>query len=142
MAQKFITRSMVKQLRRDCEEALQAVAERHGLQLRQRKSVTFAPDKCPVPLEFVVVHTTEEGDEITPEARTFQQRAMVYGLEPDWLHQSFDLNGTRVKITGLNTRARKYPVQVRAEDGKRYKVPANTVKACMAIEIMKREGSL
>jgi len=138
---KEITRATVKALREDCEAALQAVAEKHGLQIRQKRSVSFRPDKCPVPCEFILVETTESGDEITPEGQTFKTRAFQYGLEPEWLHQSFDLNGNRLKITGLNPRARKYPVMVEDSAGKSYKVPANTVKARMGIEALKAGGA-
>lgn len=136
---KEITKQMVKQLRADCEEALKAVAEKHGLTLRHKRC-SFYRDQCPVPLEFVVVQTTEEGDEVTPEGRTFFLRAGEYGLEADWLHQSFTHGGERFKITGLNPRAHKYPVQIQGADGRKRKAPVSLIKACMAVELLKREA--
>ncbi|KKM03606.1 hypothetical protein LCGC14_1772670, partial [marine sediment metagenome] len=53
-------------------------------------------------------------------------------LDPEWLDREFMHQGIRYKILGLNTRAKRYPVQVLRMDIKtNYKFPPKLVRECM-----------
>lgn len=126
---KKFDRASVRTILEECEEALRPIAEKHGLTLN-RKGRTYYPDSLPVMYQFLVTEKDEDGNVLTAEAKEFQKRAVMYGLEPEDLHREFVNGGDTFRITGLKPRSRKYPILgENVRTGKTYKFPLETVKA-------------
>ena len=54
----------------------------------------------------------------------------MFGFQPTDLGRTFRQNGDRFRITGLNTNARRMPIQAdRLSDGKRFKFSADGLAA-------------
>lgn len=126
------TPANVRDLMSEIEEALEPIAEKHGLTL-DRKGRTFYRDSLPVMFQLLVKQEDEDGNAMDSKAKDFVRCARNYGLSADDYHAEFQSNGRTFRITGLNTRARGYPVL--AEDvrnGKTYKFPAGRVKEALA----------
>lgn len=60
----------------------------------------------------------------------YTQLARIYGLDPEWIDREFtDRTGTKFRISGLNTRKRKFPVIVaRVTDGKKFLYNIDTIR--------------
>lgn len=76
----------------------------------------------------------DDGTVETPEATAFKRLATLYGLKADDLGREFTSRGKTFKVTGLKTRAKKYPVLATDSEGKTYKFPAARVASLLAME--------
>jgi len=124
-------RATVRSMIDEMETALQTVASKHGITIK-RKSCTYRDNCMPVPFELRIERVTEDGNVETPESRAYTLRAQLFGLKPEWLFESFtNSSGQRFKIVGLVPRRRKFPVVVKANDGRNYKMAAAQVACCM-----------
>ncbi len=125
---KEFNRSNCRELMAEVEEALKPIAEKHGLTL-DWKGRTFYRDQMPVMFQFLVTKQDEDGNALDAKAQAFKRSAVRVGLEPDDLGKEFVSNGEKFRITGLNLRAKRYPVLAeRVRDGKKYKFGADMVK--------------
>ena len=87
----------------------------------------------PISMKIEMSATNSDGSVETKGARDFSKYAVRYGLDPDDLGKTFQtFAGTEYEIIGLNTRARKYPINCRRTDGKRYKLTAREVIGSLA----------
>lgn len=103
-------RTAVRMVMNECEAALQAVADKHGLRL-VRKNVSFRENECPVAFKLLTTVTDSVGEVVTPEAQDFKRCAVMFGLKPEDLGREFmALSGKRFKICGAKPRNRKYPI--------------------------------
>jgi hypothetical protein len=117
-------------IRAEIEAAARAVAAKHGLAFLKSRGVYG--ERLELKLEFGA--KAEDGSVVTPESTAFTRYASMYGMKPEWLGRTFRANGgIEYTIVGLNMRARKRPVQVRAKDGGRFVFPAESVIRAMAI---------
>ena len=73
----------------------------------------------------VKIEVSKSGD--TQEAVDFRALAQSYGLKAEDLGKIIVVSGMNLRITGLNTRARKRPIQLESDDGRGYKMPAADV---------------
>lgn len=115
-----IDRASVKRIAAATEEALQMVAEDLGLTLESKGGSfdpgigTFAPK-----FEFKV-DGADESD--------FARSAPLYGLSADDYGREFTSRGTQYRVTGINARAPKFPLQAeRLSDGKRFKFTTSVI---------------
>ena len=112
-----------KALRDDIEQALQAVADKHGLTVTvgggSYTDHTFAPK-----MEFSC--TTSSG---APAGFAFD--AELIGIPVDCYGKTFTRAGEEYTIVGINLRARKYPVLAKTNSGT-YKFPADTIARLLA----------
>ena len=69
------------------------------------------------------------------EARAWAQVAALVGLAPDDYGREIAYGGIgRVRLVGINLRARRFPILVeRVDDGKVYKVPEASVAAFLKV---------
>ena len=119
-------RTKVRYLREVLKQALEEFGEKENLVV-DLGSATFGNSNVTFKLNLNEV--SGDGSVLTREAVAFQRAARLYGLQPEDLGRVFrSPSGKRFKITGLNTRAHKYPIQ--AEEvgtGKRFKFPSHAV---------------
>ena len=96
--------------------------------------ITYSHNNCKIPFE--VAEVKEDGTVATKEAETFKRLANNYGLKPELLGQEFESQGHTFIVTGMNTRARKFPIQgVRKLDGARFKFPVAQVQRAFRLPI-------
>jgi hypothetical protein len=130
MSQKIteFTRANVRSLMDEVEEVLKPLAEKHGLVL-DRKGKSFYRDSVPAMFQFLVRVEDEDGNALDSKAQEFKKNATRVGLKADDLGREFQSRGETFKVTGLNLRARKYPVLAEnVRTGKVYKFHQDTVK--------------
>ena len=121
----MLTKTTMKQIRLDIEEALNAVAQKHGIKFTPGNA-TFSADSFRMKLEANVVQAN--GTVETKEAKAFKREAYRFGLKPEMLGKRLMTKcGTELTITGLNTRAYANPVCAVGVNGKTFKMPAGTV---------------
>jgi hypothetical protein len=122
-------RANVRALHAEVEAALKPIAEKYGL-LLERKGRTFYRDSLPAGFQFVVATEGADGEVLDSKAKDFQRLAGSFGLKAEDLGKEFiSGHGERYRITGLNPRAKRYPILgERVSDGKTYKFGAITVK--------------
>lgn len=125
-------RPTIRKVLEECGEALQAVAEKHGLKL-ERKHCTYSQDELPVAFKLITVQLDPNGNAMDSRAKDFIRYADLYGLsESDFLAE-FRRGAKTYRICGFKPKARKYPVLAECvQDGKTYKFPVETVKAALA----------
>lgn len=129
------------------EAALKPLANEHGIEIRIAGG-RWSDHSYAVKLEILT--RDEAGNVHHPGADSFRAMAKFYGLEPDDLGREFQQQGCiRYRITGLNTRRKKYPISVeRVVDGKRFKMPAEMVREALGrkqpeqvVDVSGRQGT-
>jgi hypothetical protein len=106
----------------DAEEALEAVAAKFGLTLK-RESGRFSHDSFTAKFTFAVVAADGSG-----APADFARKARMLGLPEDCYGKQFVTGTGTYEVTGLNLRAKKYPVLgKRVRDGKTFKFTAMAV---------------
>ncbi len=121
-----LNKSFVRSFHAEAEQALQALAEKHGVNVR-RTSGSF--DSKNATLKFNVSVIDENGTVLTPEGESFKRNALQFGLQPADLFGTFFVNGTQYRITGLKTRRPKFPISAeRVSDGRAFKFPLSSVE--------------
>ena len=124
----MITKQLLDDVRTDFDQAIKEVETKHGLQI-QLRSLRYGQQNATGKIEMSLLNT--DGIVQTPERTAWENHARFYQLDPSWLDQTFvSSKGTAHTITGLNTKAPKYPVQT-TSNGRDYKWPADTVKRLM-----------
>jgi hypothetical protein len=128
-----ITREKHAAVTRDVEQALASVFEKHGLDLRI-KGGTYGPSYA-IKIEGIL-RAEDDGAAFnpnSPEAQYLAQFAEVYGLPADALGREFTSRGRRFVVTGLNTRARRMPIQAKClDDDRNYKFEAEAVARALS----------
>jgi hypothetical protein len=131
MTVKQFDRPTVRAILDECEEALRAVASRHGLVL-ERGGCSFRENECPTPFKL---QTAADGDGKVAGVveGDFRRMAPLLGLKPEDLGREFTSStGKRFQICGAKPRNRKYPVLARCvETGKVYKFPESAVRVAL-----------
>jgi len=78
-------------------------------------------------LKTEVSTVTADGRVNSKEVENFKRYARSLGLNADDLGKTFTSRGRQFTITGLNIRARTYPIEAKRDDGKGFKFGAATV---------------
>jgi hypothetical protein len=119
----MIDRSKAKQIGREVEQALQEVAERHGLTVDYRGG-TYDPNTYKPRITLKSANADES---------EFKMYASRYGLERSDFGREFVSKGRLFRITGVSPRSPKRPILCEEVDtGRRFKFTAAGVKAGLA----------
>lgn len=123
-----ITSQFIEELTEKVESVLKETGDEMGVSL-SIDPIRYYPDRFHFKVKGCFKETDDHGEEITPEGKDFHAYADRYGLSPDDLHKTFNTpQGETFKITGLNRRAHKYPIQVKREsDNALFKMPVYMV---------------
>jgi hypothetical protein len=111
------------------EEALKPVGERYGLSIQFRggryQDTSYSPK--------VVCAIVDDGGTVQgPEVSDFKRYANLYGLKPDDLGREFRTDRGVFVLTGLKSRARRFPLLGKEKaTGKVYKFTADVVVAAL-----------
>tara|TARA_R110000824_G_scaffold6082_6_gene28017 strand:+ start:1589 stop:1954 length:366 start_codon:yes stop_codon:yes gene_type:complete len=116
------TRPTLRALDVEIDAALAVVAEKHGMTFT-RAGGRFSDTTYTPKISFSIV--SESGI-----PADFTRHATVIGLSADDFGREFTTYRGVYRITGINLRARKYPVMAEClSTGKRYKFPVSAVGA-------------
>ena len=118
-------------IRASLNEAIKAVEDEHGVQFKLGK-MSYSTDNFTMKTECLL--KKEDGTVETKEAKAWTLLAEHYELPSDGLGKSFMSQGKKFTITGLNTKAPKYPVQASCSDGRSYKFPVDRIKFMKLID--------
>jgi hypothetical protein len=124
MNKKFLT-----QLQDDIKRAIDKVAKKHNVVFDFRGG-TYADTHAT--LKLTVSCVSKQGTVLTRERAAYIQYARSYGMDPNWIDESFTggLHGYECILIGLKTRSKKFPVIAkRVSDGKLFKFTASGVIA-------------
>jgi len=124
-----IDRNVLKRFKAEAEVVLAKVAEAHGMKATF-KGGTFSPAVATLKLEVAVVGPG--GQVATKEAEAFKENARYLGMKASDLGKRIETDNGIYKIVGLRTRARKNPIIVERDDGKRFVL--TTVAVTRALE--------
>lgn len=109
-----------KQIREAVSENLAEILDELGLKLTF-KSGTYSHNKFGLKVEFVLADADPAKDD-------FEFLARSYGVKPTDYGMGITINGERYKLTGINTKASRYPFNAeRLRDGKSYKFTESSV---------------
>jgi hypothetical protein len=120
-------RTNLRLLRDDVQSALNAVAEKYGIDLRLGTG-RFASENVTFNLEGSVIGA--EGV-VTREAAEFRQYADVLALEASDLGKTFQYRGQPYEIVGARLSNSKYPVLAKNRNGKVYKFRVADVREAL-----------
>jgi len=122
----FFSPESVDAVRDSLETALKTVAEHHGIAVKINQMV-YRAESCEVSVECAVLR--EDGEALTREAMQFRDRAAFYGLDPALIFKSFiGHDGKRLKLIGLNPKAKANPFVIQATDGTIYAASEATIR--------------
>ena len=128
---KEFTRANVRDITDEIEKALRPIAEKYGVAL-DRKGRSFYRDSMPVMFQMLVTEKGADGTVISAKDKDFKRHCSLVGLEPDDLGREFELRGETYQITGLNLRAKRFPITgKRCRDGKGFKFHDSDVKRAL-----------
>ena len=119
-----MTKQKLQALRNDIVAALDAVAKKHNVTITGGNG-TYCDDSATLKLDIADVI---DGEAQTKAELDFKRVAHIYGLSADDFGFTFEYRGSTYTVSGINTRANRYPVQACTADGTRYKFPASVIK--------------
>ena len=125
MKVKEIDRILIEKLRDEISHCLEPIGEKYGIELKAGRC-GYSSGNFTLKLEGSLV--SEDGVVLTKEAGDFKKYAHWHGLVPEDLGKTFVQAHVVYTITGLKTRARKYPITAQASNGGSYKFAAESVK--------------
>ena len=120
-----LTRETLKALRADIDNALAAVAEKHGVSFDLGRC-TYQTNNATFKLGVATIG--DDGAVNSPEADAFKANAQWCGLKSEDLGAEFVTRQGRYTISGAKPRSPKYPILgTEVGTGKCYKFGASTV---------------
>lgn len=105
-----ISREFLKALRIEMDDALRAIARKHGIELRTGRA-TFTDSTFTMKVEGAIPGESKERE-------TFRQYARIGVVPMDMLDKSLDIRGQQYTVDGMNTTGSKI-IMLRG-DGKRF----------------------
>ena len=115
----------LKQLREAINNSLGLIGRTFGIEIKLG-SVSYRDYNFTAKL--VANLESKDGELFTKQAIDYKNFYADYGLEKEWLGQSFVSKGKTYTVVGLNTNATKYPV-ICEHAGQEYCVPAPSVRS-------------
>ena len=131
MKVKEIDRILIEKLRDEISHCLEPIGEKYGIELKAGRC-GYSSGNFTMKLEGSLVG--DDGVVLTKEAEDFKKYAHWHGLVPEDLGKTFVHTHVVYTITGLKTRASKYPITAQASNGGSYKFAAESVKMLLKQE--------
>lgn len=120
---KFDNNSLNK-LREDMAKLLQSYGVQNDINFQIGK-ISYAQDYANITIKAYVA---DNANNIDGKKSEFERNARVIGASPDWFGKRACLNGKWYTVSGINTRARKYPVVLSCEDGTSVKSTIESIR--------------
>lgn len=114
-----------KQFRQDLNEAMKSVTEKYGLDSLDAGNISYSDTDFTVKVK-AQLKLTDATKNAAQE--TTKSLLKMYGLSGDVLNQTIRLRNKTFKVTGVNTRNSKNPIEItEISTGKQYKCPVSTI---------------
>ena len=120
-------RTNIKALRADIATALAAVENQHGVSFKLG-NIRFSDNDFRGKLECFSA-SDNSGKAVNVDKQKFESKAFLVGVKTTSFGKTFTSNGRKFTINGINTRAKKYPIQASTATGKRFKFPVSSLPA-------------
>jgi hypothetical protein len=111
----------LRSIRDEMTAALRPIELAHGISLKMG-SMTFDAERFTCRIEALVA-----GSQDDVARKEWGRYCIFYGLKAEDFGKTVRVNGMSGTIYGLKSRAQKYPILVKAPNGKTYKVSAEDV---------------
>jgi len=119
----------VRNISKDIEEALKAIAEKHNLALTY-KGVRYTGTTIVPKIEFF---SKDSSSAESKEAHDWNIFHRLYNLPKEWLGQKTE--DGRMTIIGISRSKRKYPIIMEDAKGNHYKTSPDDIKRRMGEEV-------
>ena len=140
MRQRIVSKEVARQIVTELDMAANAIFKAHGFEATQARW-TYG-DIFKATFQSSPVELGKGGVNLNSlEAQDWGAYASLYDLPEDALGDTVRLGGRTFTIVGLNMKARKSPVMLRAEDGKTFKAQTDSVKRALNIAKLTAAGS-
>lgn len=116
-----------KNFRNDVEVALREVAEKYNVDIRAGK-INYTEIDFNMKLEV----KAREVNGVSYEQAEFNEYCVMFGFKESDYNKEFTYGNKKYNLIGFKPRSRKYPVLVKKEDGKTYKMTTEIVKQLIA----------
>ena len=118
----------LKKIRTALESAFDGMVDDLGMPIKLKLGgISYSDTNFKATLSCAVID--DNGVVQNKERAAYIASASIHGLDPAWIDQTFmDYEGRTMKITGLNTRARKQPILLEDENGNTYRGHASMVR--------------
>jgi hypothetical protein len=113
----------IRKIQLEVGEAVALVLNKHGYRT-EKSGATYEPDGSRFNLRIAVVRIGAETD---VARREWEDSCWLHGLKPEHFGATVRVNGMTGTICGIKSRAQKFPILVKAPNGKTYKVAAEDV---------------
>jgi hypothetical protein len=127
-----VTRDLLKQIRIEGNEALRAVAEKHGITLTLGNG-SYDPDGTSGSLKLNLEGTAEDGKGAAEKA--WEVWAPLMHLDGVKLGDTFKASGRTFTITGVQPSRHKYPINATNENGRGFKFTEQTVRSALGLTV-------
>ncbi len=135
---KAFDKTNLRLLRTPIETALKAIETEFGISVKLGNA-RFTPDNVTFKLELATVGAN--GTAASKEANSLKFYGELYGLPKNSLGRIFTEDNKQFEITGLRTKARRFPVLVKRSDGKEFCYPINRVAEALKLQDLVASGS-
>ena len=126
-----INSTVCSNLRDEINEAIQMVANKYGIEIKAG-SAKYSTNTAEFKLNVSIVDAN--GIAQTPEVRDFNHYCTMFGLKKEHLGQTITISGEKMKIVGLKSANRKYPIIAECiYSNKRYKLNEQTVRSALGV---------
>ena len=118
-----ITKQMITGIRTDMEKALEEIGSKHNVSLKSGRC-SYRDSTATFKVEMSTKDAS--GTVVTKELEALSRAGYMYDLKAENAGVIFYQNGERYEFTGINTRARSYPLcGKRLRDGQKMKFPTS-----------------
>jgi hypothetical protein len=132
---KQINREETRAIREIVMRAMREALKDSNLEITEERG-SFGGTNCS--LKFLFAIKGDHGLVETREASDFRRFCAMYQLEPGDLGREFTSGGERFQVTGLNTKAPRFPIQCKhVANGRPIRYSAATVRQLLRVEAAK-----
>lgn len=127
----MVTRDELKAFRIDFQDAVKELEKKYQVNLKLG-AISYTANEFHG--KVTATKTTPEAKQANAELERLQWKnlATFLGMKEDDYGKSFRDNGKVMTIIGINPKSRKYPILLKADNGKVYNGGVTWVKFCMA----------
>ncbi len=105
-------------LRHEMDHALKAISNKYGITV-STGNVSYSDNECTFKVKCNTIGS--DGTVITKEAKNWDRHKGLYNLSHINVGDTITIQGSPYILTGLNTRARKAPINFKNSAGTQYK---------------------
>lgn len=117
----------LKLIRADLDKSLKEVAEKWGLTSLKAGNISFSPAEFTTKIKATLPPTVESAKQ---DEKKVKSLLSIFGL-PDSFGKTISLQGKRFIISGINTRSRKSPIEIKDINGKGFRISVETAERAL-----------